>query len=78
MFFNEIRRCAYILGVFSGTTAATPPPTPAAKSSLGYNSSALIFMSPKDTKYDPNSIPNLLNYNSSPIIIKLYTYWTYI
>ena len=31
-----------------GTTTASPPPTPAAKSSLGYNGSALIFMRPRD------------------------------
>ena len=30
-----------------------------AKSSLGYNSSALIFVWSKNTKYNPNSIPNL-------------------
>jgi hypothetical protein len=35
-----------------GTTMATPPPTPTAKSSHSYNGSALIFMSCRDTKYD--------------------------
>ena len=38
--------------------------------------SALIFMGPRDTKYGPNYIHNLPNYNSSPIVIKLYTYST--
>ena len=35
-------------------------------------------MGPRDTKYDPNSIPNLTNYNSTPIVTKLYTYSTHI
>ena len=35
-------------------------------------------MGPRDTKYNPNSIPNLPNYNSSPIVTKLYTYSTHI
>jgi hypothetical protein len=46
-----------------GTTAATPLPTPAAKSSHGYNGSVLIFIGRRDTKYDQDSIPNLPNYN---------------
>jgi hypothetical protein len=60
-----------------GTTAATPPPTPAAKSSHGYNGSALKFMG-RDTKYDQDSTSILPNYNSSPTIIELYTYSTHI
>jgi hypothetical protein len=59
------------------TTATTPPPTPAAKSSLG-NGSALIFMGRRDTKYDRDSTTILPNYNSSPIVIELYTYSTHI
>ena len=49
-----------------GTTAATPPPTPAAQVLSRLHGSALIFMGPRDTKYDPSSIPSLPNYNSSP------------
>ena len=65
MFFNEVRRCAYILGAWlrallpinSSTTAATPL----------LHGSTLIFMGPRDTKYDSNSISNLpkLQLNSS-------------
>jgi hypothetical protein len=61
-----------------GTTAATTPPTPTAKSSDGYNDSALIFMGRRDTKYEQDSTPILPNYNSSPTVTGLYTYSTHI
>jgi hypothetical protein len=51
-----------------GTTAATPPPTPAAKSSHDYNSSTLIFMSRRYTNNDRDSTPTVPNYNSSPTV----------
>ena len=35
-------------------------------------------MDPRDTKYDPNSIPNLANYNSTPVVTELYIYDTYL
>ena len=63
---------------YSGTTAAMPPPTPAAQVVSRLHGSVLIFMGPRDTKYDPNSIPNLPNYNSSSVVTKLYTYSTHI
>jgi hypothetical protein len=55
----------------SGTTAV-------AKSSHGYNGSALIFMGRRDTKYDEDSTRILPNYNSSPTVTELYTYSTHI
>ena len=61
-----------------GTTAATPPLTPDVQVVSRLHGSALIFMSSRNTKYDPNSIPNLPNNNSSPIVTKLYTYSTHI
>ena len=61
-----------------GTTAATPLPTPAIQVVSRLHGSALIFMGPRDIKYVPNSIPNLSNYNSSPVVTKAYTYSTHI
>ena len=40
------------------------------------HSSVLMFMGHRDTKYDPNFILNLSNYNSIPIVTKLYRYST--
>ena len=87
--FNKVRRCANILRArlrallpvnSSYINIQAPLPPRRAKSSLCYNSSALIFMRPWDTKYNPNSISNLPIMTKVQLIVHMFNtyrnmYW---
>ena len=60
------------------TTAATPPPTPAAKSSHGYRVVPSYLWAIGIQSMTQNSITNLPNYNSTPVVTELYIYDTYL